>query len=77
MTRSIASLAALVVGLTILTACARTSVESVSNTTAKLPRAQLIVVHDFAVTAGDVALDHAAGLSCSGWWSTRQRASRS
>ena len=44
-----------------LAACARTSVENVSSRAIGLPRPQLIVVHDFGVSAGDVALDSGVG----------------
>lgn len=42
-------------------ACARTSVENVNVRAVGLPKPQLIVVHDFGVTPGDVALDSAIG----------------
>jgi hypothetical protein len=42
-------------------ACARTSVENVNERAVGLPRPELVVVHDFAVTPGDVALDGAVG----------------
>src|SRR5262245_29649116 len=52
-----------VVGLAVATiaACARTSVENVSSRAIGLPKPQLIVVHDFGVSAGDVALDSGVG----------------
>jgi hypothetical protein len=52
-----------VLGLALLGAssCGRTSVESVDVKAVGLPRPQLIVVHDFGVTAAAVALDSAIG----------------
>jgi hypothetical protein len=52
-----------VVGLALLgsSSCGRTSVESVDVKAVGLPRPQLIVVHDFGVTAASVALDRAIG----------------
>jgi hypothetical protein len=52
-----------IVGLALVGAssCARTSVENVEVRAAGLPRPQLIVVHDFAVSADAVALDAALG----------------
>jgi len=52
-----------IVGLAVasLAACARTSVENVSSRAIGLPKPQLIVVHDFGVSAGDVALDSGVG----------------
>ena len=47
--------------LTGVAACARTSVENVNERAVGLPRPELVVVHDFAVTPGDVALDGAVG----------------
>jgi hypothetical protein len=47
--------------LAALTGCARASVENVNTRATGLPRPQLIVVHDFGVTAGDVTLDGAIG----------------
>jgi len=44
-----------------MAACARTSVESLNERAVGLPKPQLVVVHDFAVTPGDVALDSAIG----------------
>ena len=44
-----------------IAACARTSVENVSSRAIGLPKPQLIVVHDFGVSAGDVALDSGVG----------------
>ena len=44
-----------------LSGCGRTSVESVDVKAGGLPRPQLIVVHDFAVSASAVALDSAIG----------------
>jgi len=45
-----------------LAGCARTSVENVQQApSTQLPRPDLVIVHDFGVTAGDVALDRAAG----------------
>lgn len=41
--------------------CARTSVQDVQMTAPGLPRPQLILVHDFATSAGAVALDQAIG----------------
>ena len=54
---------AAVVGLTLAgsAGCARTSVENVNVQATGLPRPQLIVVHDFGVSPGDVALDSAIG----------------
>ena len=42
-------------------ACARTSVQSVNERAVGLPKPQIIVVHDFGVTPGDVSLDSAIG----------------
>ena len=52
-----------IVGLALVgvSSCARTSVENVDVRAAGLPRPQLIVVHDFAVSADAVELDHAIG----------------
>lgn len=47
------------VALAGLAACARTSVENVNERAVGLAKPQLVVVHDFAVTPGDVALDSA------------------
>jgi hypothetical protein len=47
--------------LTAMAACARTSVENLNERAVGLPRPELVVVHDFAVTPGDVALDGAVG----------------
>ena len=44
-----------------IAACARTSVDNVSSRAIGLPKPQLIVVHDFGVSAGDVALDSGVG----------------
>lgn len=44
-----------------MAACARTSVENFNEPVDVLPRPELVVVHDFAVTPGDVALDGAVG----------------
>src|SRR5215470_5597002 len=54
---------AVLVALTLsgVAACARTSVENLNERAVGLPRPQLVVVHDFAVTPGDVALDSAVG----------------
>jgi Domain of unknown function (DUF4410) len=41
--------------------CARTSVENVNVRAVGLPKPELIVVHDFGVTPGDVVLDRAIG----------------
>jgi uncharacterized spore protein YtfJ len=51
------------VGFTLigLTGCGRTNVERVDVRAGGLPRPQLIVVHDFAVSASTVALDSAIG----------------
>src|SRR5262249_57326215 len=51
----------LAVALTGIAACARTSVENLNERAVGLPRPQLVIVHDFAVTPGDVALDGAIG----------------
>jgi len=58
LTRRMVILALAVVSIA---ACARTSVENVSSRAIGLPRPQLIVVHDFGVSAGDVALDSGVG----------------
>jgi len=52
-----------IVGLALITvsSCARTNVENVDVRAAGLPRPQLIIVHDFAVSADAVALDSAIG----------------
>src|SRR5438445_810518 len=51
-----------VMGLALaVTACARTSVENVNSRAIGLPKPQLIVVHDFGVSPGDVSLDSAIG----------------
>ena len=58
-----------VMGLALaVTACARTSVENVNSRAIGLPKPQLIVVHDFGVSPGDVSLDSAIGAraACSG-----------
>jgi hypothetical protein len=54
---------AAIVGLTLVGpfGCGRTSVESVDVKAGGMPRPQLIVVHDFAVSADAVALDRAIG----------------
>ena len=54
---------AVAVGLALagITGCARTSVENVNVQAAGLPRPQVIVVHDFGVSPGDVSLDSAIG----------------
>jgi hypothetical protein len=49
------------VALAGMAACARTSVENVNVRAVGLPRPELIVVHDFGVTPGDVSLDTAVG----------------
>jgi hypothetical protein len=41
--------------------CARTSVDTVRVETARLPRPDLVVVHDFAVSPATVTLDRAVG----------------
>jgi len=48
-------------GLAGVAGCARTSVENVDVRSGGLPRPQVIVVHDFGVSAGDVSLDSAIG----------------
>lgn len=52
-----------IVGLALVSvsSCARTNVENVDVKAAGLPRPQLIIVHDFAVSADAVALDSAIG----------------
>src|SRR5262249_44698231 len=52
-----------ILGLAVVSiaACARTSVDYVSSRAIGLPKPQLIVVHDFGVSAGDVALDSGVG----------------
>ena len=54
---------AVIVGLAVagVSACGRTSVESVDVKAVSLPRPQLIVVHDFGASASAVALDSAIG----------------
>ena len=54
---------AVVVGLALLgvSSCGRTSVENVDVRATALPRPQLVVVHDFGVSADAVALDRALG----------------
>ena len=52
---------ALTLGLAALVGCARTSVENVDVRAMGLPRPQLVVVHDFAVSPSAVALDTAIG----------------
>ena len=49
------------IALAALASCARTSVQTINVQTAGLPRPELIVVHDFGVTASDVTLDGAIG----------------
>ena len=49
------------IALTGVVACARTSVQSLNERAVGLPKPQVVVVHDFAVTPGDVALDSAIG----------------
>jgi hypothetical protein len=49
------------VALAGLAGCARTSVENVNVRAVGLPKPELIVVHNFGVTPGDVALDRAIG----------------
>src|SRR5262245_17208703 len=44
-----------------VTSCGRTSVQNVNVRAAGLPRPQLIIVHDFGVSADAVALDTALG----------------
>jgi len=44
-----------------VTACARTSVENVNSRAIGLLKPQIIVVHDFGVSPGDVSLDSAIG----------------
>jgi Domain of unknown function (DUF4410) len=55
--RTLGAMVALGIALGGLHGCARTSVEQVPVQTTGLPKPQLIVVHDFAVSATDVALD--------------------
>jgi hypothetical protein len=61
--RGAQSLVWIAAGLSLASAagCARMRAENVNVRGVGLPRPQLIVVHDFAVTAGDVALDTAVG----------------
>jgi hypothetical protein len=54
---TLGALAALGIALTALYGCARTSVENVPVETSKLPKPELVLVHDFAVSATDVAFD--------------------
>src|SRR3989454_4838155 len=60
---SMALMRVVVVGLAIASwaACARTSVDNVSVRAVRLPRPQIIVVHDFGVSPGDVSLDSVGG----------------
>src|SRR5262245_49794184 len=52
---------ALGLALAVLAGCARMSTQDVNVRAVGLPRAQMIVVHDFAVSPGSVALDSAIG----------------
>lgn len=48
--------------LMILSACARTNVDHRTTETRRLPKPDLVVVHDFSVSPDQVALDHNIGL---------------
>lgn len=48
--------------LLILSACARTNVDHRTSETRRLPRPDLVVVHEFSVSPDQVALDHNMGL---------------
>jgi hypothetical protein len=54
-------IAATALGLAAIAGCARTSVEDVNVRAVGLPKPQLVIVHDFAVAPGQVALDSAVG----------------
>ena len=59
--RAVRSVVVMGLALAGVTGCARTSVENVNVQAAGLPRPQVIVVHDFGVSPGDVSLDSAIG----------------
>jgi hypothetical protein len=59
--RGLRSAVVLALAATAAAACARTSVENVNRPAVGLPRPEIIVVHDFGITPGDVALDGAIG----------------
>jgi len=59
--RAVRSVVVMGLALAGVTGCARTSVENVNVQAAGLPRPQLIIVHDFGVSPGDVSLDSAIG----------------